>query len=164
MHFIIEASFVSGFRIESISMEVKSPERRGRMGEVQQIGCSLFMLWAESLGRGKDVKEVKAVNPGDFSHYPRRIRLAFGSSFRYSEECKIRCCKPKVSLCLCVWLRSDFALCIMPAYVITWCQSLFLSPGVRSRTCWAVMLSVSKLCRWTHTTVATFLKPSVQQY
>ena len=42
MHFIIEASFVSGFRIESISMEVKSPERRGRMGEVQQIGCSPF--------------------------------------------------------------------------------------------------------------------------
>ena len=41
---IIEESFASGFRIESISMEVKSPERRGRMGEVQQIGCSLFML------------------------------------------------------------------------------------------------------------------------
>lgn len=60
---IIEESFASRFPTKLISMEVKSPERRGRMGEVQQIGCPLFMLWTESLGRGKEVKEVKAVNP-----------------------------------------------------------------------------------------------------
>ena len=42
---------------------------------------------------------------------------------------------------------STVSLFFVCDYIMTLLPVIVESPGVRSRTCWAVMLSVSKLCR-----------------